>query len=243
MLGIIDCLDCPAPTYKYWKTKTTVVGGVLKTEEISTNFWIPEANSNQVLSFKTFGSSNTHNYSGFSAADKFCIVETGCTNKINLFAVTKWSQFQISSAISGYLAMAAGNNNNYNATNLLVRLLKTEAHISAAIFSISWDMAGTQTIDFGPPNATKLVVTQLVYIPVSTHKTFGLYWSNKVNGFQSFDGKYYITDEFYAFTDITLTAIIVPREPFLVLKSQFLQQIVESGYDLIYGATYSCGTA
>jgi hypothetical protein len=77
-------------------------------------------------------------------------------------------------------------------------------------------------------------------VPLSTHKTFGLYWSNTVRGFQSFDGKYYITDEYYAFTDITVNAIMVPREPFLVLKTQFLANIPVNGYDSVYGATYNC---
>jgi hypothetical protein len=65
MLGVSECDNCPAAKYKYTKTKSVVVNNIVKIEESNSIFWIPQANSKKVISFKNLGVS--HNYEGFTA--------------------------------------------------------------------------------------------------------------------------------------------------------------------------------
>ena len=54
--------------------------------------------------------------------------------------------------------------------------------------------------------------SDIIYIPLETHQTFGYWWSSTIQRFIAPNGRTYIYDKLFAFTDTTLNAIIAPKK-------------------------------
>jgi hypothetical protein len=88
-----------------------------------------------------------------------------------------------------------------------------------------------------------MVASTLVYVPVTTNKKFNYWWASTITNFISASGAFVTLDSMYAFTDITLNAIIVPEVVAKYFKDDLLSNVTPLGTDPVYGTTFACSTS